>query len=345
MRAAYVGTLTPGSTSLMRAERLRELTPEMSWVWVDTDSVLIKSERFWQSAAYRLKAGQAVRNLNSMVDQQIGTEPYDLVWVDKAIFLKPSTVERLRSLSRRIVHFTPDTAFANGRSRHFDKTLGQYDLLVTTKSFDVPEYLRLAGRDTVHLTTQGYDSDVHFPRSPEIDRRDEVVFVGLAEPDRENCLATLMEHGITVRLAGRDWDGFVRRWGRKNHLIYEGDGMFGASYAEALSRSWIGLGLLSKRFGELHTTRTFEIPACGAILATERNADTDRFFDEDEALFFSGYSELASRVLELFSAPTRDACRELAGKGRQRVTQDGRNNSNILSAVLADPRLCLGTSA
>ena len=50
--------------------------------------------------------------------------------------------------------------------------------------------------------------------------------------------------------------------------------------AGELGANAVGLGLLSKRFPERHTTRTFEIPACGALLATERTADTTRFFDE-----------------------------------------------------------------
>ena len=341
MKAAYVGTLTPGSTSLMRAERLRALTPSTEWVWVDTDSVLIQSERIWQTAAYRLKAGKAVREINKVTQAALGSGAYDIVWVDKAIFLEPDTVEHLRKIARRLVHFTPDTAFANGRSRHFDKTLRLYDLVVTTKSFDVPEYLRLAGRDTVHLTTQGYDSDVHFPRNPDSERRDEVIFVGLGEPARERCLAALMENGITVRLAGRDWDGFVRRWGRKPNLFYEGPGMFGSAYATALSQSWIGLGLLSKRFAELHTTRTFEIPACGAILATEANAETTGFFDAGEALFFTDANDLASRIKLLLSTEPRENLSAMATRGRNRVVEDRRDNEHILSAVLADPRISL----
>jgi hypothetical protein len=325
----------------MRAGRLKELMPSCDWVWVDTDHEILQSSHLWQTVAYRLKTGRAVDRLNRVVENKIGSDRYDLIWVDKAIFLRAATVRLLRKLSRRMVHYTPDTAFANGRSRHFDETAGLYDLLVTTKAFDVPEYVRLAGRDTVHLTTQGFDKAVHFPMGPNSARRDEAFFVGLAEPARESCISALMESGITVRLAGRDWDKFVRRWGKKRHLKFEGHGIFGADYARVVSESWVGLGLLSKRFGELHTTRTFEIPACGAVLATEANADTTRFFNDDEALFFRDEHDLVMRITSLFADATHERLSVIASKGRQRVLADCRDNSHILSGVLADPKLAL----
>ncbi len=339
MKAAYVGTLTPGSTSLMRAEQLRALTPTHEWKWIDTDSIIIKSPKFWQSAAYRFQMGSAVDRINDVVAAEVGTETFDLVWVDKAIFLRPRTVRLLRNAAKRLVHYTPDTAFHNGRSRHFEKTLSQYDLLVTTKSFDVGEYLERAGRDSIHLTTQGYDAKVHFPRNGNDERRREAVFVGLAEPDRERCVETLLAHGITVRIAGLGWDSLVHRYRANQNLIFEGDGAFGDGYARLLSRSWIGLGLLSKRFPELHTTRTFEIPACGAVLATERTTDTSMFFQHGEALFFTDFEDLAREVKELLSSAGEASIEAIATGGHQRVLGDGRDYQHILQRILSDPRI------
>ena len=42
-------------------------------------------------------------------------------------------------------------------------------------------------------------------------------------------------------------------------------------------QKWPG-GLLAKWVPELHTTRTFEIPACGTALVTERNSETALVF-------------------------------------------------------------------
>jgi spore maturation protein CgeB len=325
----------------MRAEQLRALMPSHDWKWIDTDAVMIESPRFWQSIAYRFQMGTAVDRVNHVVTAATGTMKFDFIWVDKAIFLRAPTVTHLRESAGRLVHFTPDTAFHNGRSRHFDRSLHQYDLLVTTKSFDVAEYLKRAGRDTVHLTTQGYDAGVHFPRNGDDERRREVAFVGLAEPDRMRCIETLLSHGIRVRVAGLGWDSMIHRHRSDRNLVFDGNGVFGEDYARLLSRAWIGLGLLSKRFPELHTTRTFEIPACGALLATERTTDTATFFDPDEALFFTDFEGLASQVKEFLSNRGESAMARIASRGRERVLNDGRDYGHILQRVLSDPRLMI----
>lgn len=121
--------------------------------------------------------------------------------------------------------------------------------------------------------------------------------------------------------------------------------MFGKDYAAAYSKVWVGLGLLSKRFPELHTTRTFEIPACGAILATESTADTTHFFNVDEALFFSDYKDLARILVEQFALPDEGKLSDLAMRGRNRVIGDGRSYHQILMRIIGHPRIALETKA
>jgi hypothetical protein len=340
MKAAYVGILSLGSTSRMRAERLRELAPWMEWSWMDTDPPLTSTSRVSQSIAYRFKTGSGVNAINAAVNDWARDKSFDLVWIDKAIFLWPETVQSLRNASRRLVHFTPDAAFFVNRSRHFEKTLELFDLLVTTKSFEVNQYRDRLQRDTLLVTTQGFDANVHYPRHTTGERKLETVFVGLAEPDRERCVATLLGNDIPVRLAGRGWARFLQRWKRSSNLQFEGEDAFGDHYGRLLSGSWVGLGLLSKRFPERHTTRTFEIPACGAVLATERNRETEEFFNPNEALFFSSYEHLAEKLSNLFAQGT-GTLEAIANAGRKRVLEDARDYSSILSRILVDTRIAL----
>ncbi len=310
-----------------------KLTPGWTWTWVDTDPPMAGSARAWRTLAFRYKRGRAITRINDIVFDGLQGAKRDLVWVDKGVFLRPATVRHLRDTAEKLVHFTPDTAFHENRSRYFDRTAALYDLLVTTKSFEAEAYARLSSK--VHVTTQGFDADVHFPRAENRERRRETVFVGLAEADRERCLATLLEHDVPVRLAGFGWGRFLRRWGDNPLLSFEGDQIFGSEYADLLSRSWIGLGLLSRRFPELHTTRTFEIPACGAVLATEATADTRRFFGNHEALFHDGYDDLARKLRSMLEDDSLESLKATSEAGRRRVIADGRDYSSILGEVLA----------
>ena len=323
----------------MRAEWLRRLTPGWSWTWVDTDPPMATSSKVWQSLAFRAKLGKALTRINDEVVSGIGGRSFDLLWVDKGVFLRPETVITLRGKARRLIHYTPDTAFHANRSRDFERTASLYDLLVTTKSFEMDEYIALTGRDKLVLTTQGYDGDVHSPRHGDDERRHETVFVGLAEPDRIRCISTLLEHGIAVQLGGFGWGRLLRRWHGSPLLTFAGEQIFGDAYASLLSRSWVGLGLLSRRFPELHTTRTFEIPACGALLATPMTSETASFFTPREAVFFADYADLAQQLQALLREDSDERLRAMADAGRRRVVADGRDYEKILSAILADPRV------
>ncbi len=323
----------------MRAEWLRNLTPTWDWQWIDTDPPMAGSARAWRSLAFRRQSGPAVNRINAEVTSNLKSSITDLIWVDKAVFLRPPTLRKVRKAARRLVHFTPDVAFGYNTSRHFEANIDLYDMLVTTKSFELDEYSRRVPSERMCLTTQGFDPLVHYPRGTGVERRREVAFVGLAEPDRERCVAAMLENNVHVRLAGRGWSGFVAKWERHQCLHFAGDDCFGDSYATVLSKAWVGLGLLSKKFPELHTTRTFEIPACGAILATPRTSETSRFFADSEALFFNDYEELAKSISRMFSQSSAQSLETIAQAGRKRVTTDGRDYPRILSRILEDPRL------
>ena len=56
--------------------------------------------------------------------------------------------------------------------------------------------------------------------------------------------------------------------------------MYADDYARALTGSQIGLGFLRKVCPDQHTTRTFEIPACGSMLLADRTDEHRGFFQE-----------------------------------------------------------------
>jgi hypothetical protein len=322
----------------MRAEWLRRLRPEWEWEWLDTDALVLRTSRVSQSLAYRIQRGPAVSAINGALREWFSHRSFGLTWVDKGVFLEPSAVREMRNKSRRLVHYTPDTAFFANKSRFFNETVSQYDVVVTTKSFEEKQYVERGAAKSLLITTQGFDPEVHFPRRENEGREKGVAFVGLSEPSRERVISALLENGIPVRLAGAGWKNFVRRFADSSLLKFEGASLYGDAYASLYSECWVGLGLLSKRFPELHTTRTFEIPACGAVLSTERNDETAKFFADEDALFFDEPEDLAERLTKVFELKDSTTLEQIAAKGRARVISDSRDYPSILSRVLQDPR-------
>lgn len=331
MKASYVGILTEGATSRMRAEVLKALTPDWDWTWVDTHPPYQQAPRWAKTLSFRLKAGPVISQTNSLVRRELASS-CDLVWVDKAANLSVATTQHLRRYAGKLIHFTPDTAFHTNRSRSFNRSLEYYDWAITTKSFEATEYYRWLPAEKLIQTTQGYNAELHLPRHQPSEKQAEAVFIGLCEPDRERCLDALLNADIPIRLAGVGWERFVQKHASNSNLRYEGRSVFGEDYANMLSGAWVGLGLLSKVFPELHTTRTFEIPACGSVLATEINNETSSYFAQNEALFFTDYNELADQLTELLSQSDRLA--KIAAAGLKRVKTDRRDYRSILEDLL-----------
>jgi spore maturation protein CgeB len=330
----FIGIRSTGTTSFLRSEALQRAIPQATWQFIDTDVPFRSASRISKSLAFRMRLGPAVDAINQCVETQLAPDRYDLIWVDKGVCLRPSVVKTLRKRTDRLVYYTPDTSFLNNNSRFFNQTIDLYDRVITTKSLELDEYAKRMDRSRLLLMTQTYDRHLHFPRYSFAEKRPEAVLVGLCEPDREECVTRLLEANVNVRVGGKGWASFIRRHQRCSHLYFEGDAVFGDHYAEVLGRASIGLGLLTRRFPELHTTRTFEIPACGTLLATLDNNEIRSFFKNDEVLFFGNYQELARNVSRLLADPAE--LRRISEAGHRRVVSGPFDNDSMVVRVLCD---------
>jgi spore maturation protein CgeB len=284
---------------------------------------------------FRLKRGPLTDAINSFIvneTRRIGIAHYDLVWVDKAVFITEKTTRTLRNITSRLIHYTPDMAFYANRSSHFYHSIIHYNFVVTTKSAEISQYASLVPHEKLIITTQGYDKHLHRPLHTFEEKEHHVSFVGLCEPHREKVIQLLINHRIPVKLAGKGWVSFVKKNRNNTYLSYLGESVYGDEYVRLISSSVMSLGLLSKKFPELHTTRTFEIPACGTLLVTEKNKETTSFFTPHEALFYEQEAELPGLISKLLSNPVQ--LKEMTLAGREKVIKSGRDYETLLKSVL-----------
>lgn len=331
-KAVYIGICTAGTTSRMRADTIRSLLHGWQFEQIDTDIPFNRQHRIARSLGFRYKIGPVISAVNKYILDHFANAGYDLVWVDKAIYLTQSTTALIRKKAKKLVHFTPDTAFYENRSKHFYKSASLYDVLITTKKFELTNYRSILPEEKILLATQGYDPAVHKASCSFGEKIDRVAFVGLAEPSREKMLATLIANKIPVVLAGKGWGKFVQDNIGNDYLQYIGESIWKEDYAALISQSLFSLGLLSKRFPELHTTRTIEIPACGTALLTEKNEETSQFFESDEAIFFDGPEELVERIQ--YFRNHRQELETLTSKGTLKILSGEFSYSAIINKAL-----------
>lgn len=329
----YIGQTDEGSTSKMRAECLRTIFPGSDYQVINTNIPFHSLPRFWRSLGFRYKVGLVIDKVNRFICEQIRTNAkYDLVWVDKNIFIKESTVKTLRLKGKTLVHYTPDCAFYSNSSKYFRKSLQYFDYVVTTKSFEISYYQKYTSDDRIVLINQGFDPDIHKSHHTFEEKDDSVVFIGLYEKYRGEIIELMISNGIRVKVGGRNWEKFAGIHRNNSCFTYLGNNNYGEVYTKHISYSKLGLGLLSRRFPELHTTRTVEIPACGSALLTERNMETEHLFGDDEAIFYTNEAELIEIIR--YYLENQHQLEELAERGNKRAVQSGYDYQSIMKSII-----------
>jgi spore maturation protein CgeB len=292
-----------------------------------------------------LQCGSIVDEINRLVLARAREFRPNLLWAEKQEFLRTETIESLQKLNVRCVHFTPDPYFSLEwkRTRLMDGAMRMFDALVYCKSYERNQY-ELLGKPLVYMPL-GYCDEVHRPLVSKNSRWNCTVgFLGGWEPRRERFLHAVTAAGVDVKIWGGHWE-FLRdgKWTLRRHIIlrqlagkeefhfhrdeslahaHQGGEIYADDYARALTGSSIGLGFLRKVCPDQHTTRTFEIPACGSMLLADRTEEHQHFFEEGkEAEFFASCEELIDKVK--FYSCNASARMRVAEAGYRRCKEGG----------------------
>jgi spore maturation protein CgeB len=332
MKVLFIGPYSNGSTSLMRVNCIIAKLKLIQIKIIDIEVPFFQYSRVSRSLASRYKIGPLMGGINRYIIQQLqGDFEYDLVWVDKGVFIDPEIIQRLRKVSKLLLHYTPDPAFTFHRSRFFFKAVSFYDFCITTKSFEIEDY-RKAGAKQVIYCTQGYDKMLHKSYYTFVEKDKDVTFVGHYEKYRGAIIKKLIENGVDVHVAGFKWKHFYKKNKNNKNLHFHGDGIYGEGYAKFISSSFISLGLLSKWIPELHTTRTMEIPACGTLLVTELNSETIELYEKEEVVFYEDIDELTLKIISLLKE--KSVIEEYISKASKRLTNGKYDYESIVLEIL-----------
>jgi spore maturation protein CgeB len=343
MRILFLGQISPGQTSLMRMRAFERLGHIVRGV--HTVELWTRASWLMRQVQKQLQRGSIVDEINCSVLECACEFRPNLVWAEKQEFLRAETIEELRKLDARCVHFTPDPYFSVDwkRTQLMDKAMGAFDALVYCKSYEGKQY-EMLGKAVVYMPL-GYCDEVHRPL-PSKDARWNcaVGFLGGWEPRRERLLHAVAAAGVDLKIWGGYWDVLRDgKWTLRRHIIlrqlsggdsfrfhrdellsraYQGGEVYEDDYARALTGSKISIGFLRKAWPDQHTTRTFEIPACGSMLLADRTQEHQEFFEEGkEAEFFDSCEELVEKTK--FYCSNDSARKRIAMGGYKRCIKDG----------------------
>lgn len=339
LRIIAVGQTIPGSRTPQRIRAMEELGHRVTMVPINRPGATYEDRPgLIERVRYRLRlpsdpAG-ADRTLAAAAEAGC-----DVVWVEAAQQIRAETLRQVRGLNPgvRLIWYSEDDMMNSvHRSRRLERAMPEFDLWVTTKSFNTaPNEVPSLGIRRMLFVDNSFDPHIHRPQVlTEAERRQwgaDVSFVGTYENSRARSALHLAENGIRVRVWGNGW-----RHMRDVHplLVVEDQPIYDMVYGRAVCASRINLAFLRKGNRDLQTCRTLEIPACGGFMAHEYTDEAARLFRPDhEAAFFRDDSELIS-LCRLWLTD-EEARGKTAEAGRRRAWEGGHTHADRLTRILA----------
>jgi len=326
MKILFVGDLNEQGRSFQRYRNIAALSHDVSVVSMfPIGSAESHRPTLWSRFAAKCGFPKDLTGANGKIKDALSRSVFDVVWIDKGNTIRPGTLRfvRERYPKTTLISCSEDDMYAkHNRSEYYAKGLKYYDIVFTTKTYNLAE-LKTLGAKRVEFFLDSYDENLHRPLelSPKDQDRygSDVGFVGTFEGDRAEKMLYLARHGIRVRIWGNGWD----KWkGKNSNLIIEGRSVDGEDYVKTINATKINLGFLRKINRDETTSRSVEIPACGGFLLAERTERHLALFEEGkEAEFFNSSKELLEKAKRYLA--DEKSRKRIARAGRERCLKNG----------------------
>lgn len=220
----------------------------------------------------------------------------DLFVTVKGSYLSEKTISVLHEAGTFRLNYYPDVSFDHpGLSL---AALKRYDLIATTKSFQLPWLKQNIGAGHTAFLHHGFSDRIHVPTDvPGADSEFDwdICYVGNPSPYKCDWLVGICNAFPQARIAiaGHGWN-------KQKHGLSGAEllpAVIAGDFARLLSRSKINLGIHYGPHGPFDwedkvSTRTFEIPACQGFMLHIEN-------DEVRSLFETG------REIDMFATPAQ----------------------------------------
>ncbi len=336
-RILYLGDLRPYGTCIQRMKALQDLGFSLVAVSSTNKSIVRTETKLWNRIFRRIVGPSDLVGANAKIVNLSRTQNFNILWLDKALTIKKTTIQEFKfSNPESLVcgYSGDDMKAPHNQSKRFLEHLPFYDVFFTTKSYGVKE-LEEMGCKKAFFIGNAFDPNTHRPLTISDDEKRTlgggVGFIGTWEPQRAASINYLADHGVPVRVWGTHW--WKNKIGHKN-LKIENRPVYGDKYAMAICSFDINLCFLRKLNRDLQTTRSVEIPACGAFMLAERSDEHLELFREGvEAEFFGSDEELLEKTRYYLVNPEKR--RRIAFAGRQRCIESGYSNHEKLKQMLS----------
>jgi spore maturation protein CgeB len=285
--------------------------------------------------------GPGIEELNkNLVNEIIQVNP-DVLFVTRGIPIWPKTLQAIKKKDIFLISNNNDDPFGINKSKaiwkYFVKDIPFYDLHYVFRKINVEEYKK-CGANNVLVLLPYYVPEVHYPTTLTDEDTEkyscDIVFIGHAQKDdRLLYLETLSKKGYNFRLYGWHWERLYKHYPWLRDRCYSP--VWGLEYTRVIKAAKIALVFYSKANRDTYTTRSFEIPAIGTCMLSEKTEDmTQLFIENKEAVYFSSVDEFVDRVDWLLKDD--NARLSIANEALKRVKEIGASIDDRMQQVLQE---------
>jgi hypothetical protein len=300
---------------------------------VNTSNYFYDAGKWFRRIGGKLNQYTDLRMPNRKMVRGVRANDIDLVWVDKGLKVKASTLQQIKAYKPaiKIISYSPDDMMnpAN-QTRRYLESIPFYDLHVTTKSYNVDELTDLGAKNCLFVNN-AFESEIHKPQENLAGTYlHDVSFVGGWEEERSESIQFLAENGVEVVWYCNSWP-LARPVPKKLKIkpAYLKD----LEYAAVLQQSRINLCFLRKWNRDVQTQRSVEIPACGGFMLAERTKEHQNLFREGaEADYFGSNEELLEKVRYYLGHEKERAC--IADAGRFKCLDAEYSNEGVAKKII-----------
>ncbi len=338
-RIAVVGETFDASRTVQRVKAMRALGYEVTavpttppgWSYETRPGVVRRIRE-------RLRLPGDPAKVNRAVLAAVTAET-DVLWIEAARMIRARTLRQAKRINPRLViiwYSEDDMMNPRHRSIALDAALPLFDLWVTTKSFNAaPQEMPARGAANILFVDNSCDPALHRPMElTENDRQRlgaPVSFVGSFEEPRAASLLHLARQGLTVRVWGNGWRGWV---GRHPNLIVENRPVYNDDYARVIAASALNMGFLRKSNRDLQTCRSIEIPACAGFMVHERNDEITALLREGREAVYWSSDEVLEQVCSRWLGNQAER-RKIGQAARARVLELRLTHEENIRRILA----------
>jgi spore maturation protein CgeB len=243
---------------------------------------------------YRISDKSRPANFNSdKLLEVIKRKNPDVIITAKLDILSESFLSQLKSVSKILLNINPDHPYVIHKN-NIDvllNTLKYYDAVFTFGKGIIPVYYQL-GAKQVYWLPFAYDPEIHFV-SKTSDYIYDCSYFGSWAKIQEHYISSLMDENYKVGIFGPRWYKSKNKNVKKSWIK---DAGIGKGISAEVSKSRIVFNLIRAEHGCFHSMKTFELPACGAFIISNRSNEQLEFFPETAVCYFDTLDELKEKV-------------------------------------------------